>query len=65
MIFTDLELLLKTCHILQKLSLENCALNDKVCKEIAKNDKLTVLNMSQCVGLNESSAKEILTKCEK
>lgn len=61
----DLKLLLKTCHILQKLSLENCEIDESVCKEIAKNDKLTVLNMSQCVGLNEAGAKEILSKCDK
>lgn len=63
--FTDLESLLGTCRLLQKLSLENCEVNENICQEIAYSDRLTVLNMSQCEGLNETGIEVILTSCKR
>lgn len=43
--------LLGTCRLLKKLSLEQVPLNLAVCKEIAENRKLEVLNVSMCEGI--------------
>ncbi|KAK7603508.1 hypothetical protein V9T40_003507 [Parthenolecanium corni] len=61
----ELEILLRTCHNLVKLSLEFVGLSEGVCKEISKNSKLSVLNLAQAGNLNDTSLKIILTNCLK
>ncbi|XP_031620766.1 S-phase kinase-associated protein 2 [Contarinia nasturtii] len=48
------------CRQLRKLSLEHVPVNDAVCKAIAQNRKLEVLNLSMCTGINPYGVKKIL-----
>lgn len=45
--------LLKTCLLLKKLSLEHVPVDIHVCREIAHNKDLEVLNLSMCEGLDQ------------
>ena len=51
---TGLEELLSSCHYLRKLSLENCPLNNGVCRAIGQNRGLEVLDLAMCTGLTET-----------
>lgn len=46
--------LLATCRQLVKLSLEAVPLDDSVCREVANNRNLEVLNLAMCEGLTAS-----------
>lgn len=52
---TSLAQLLRTCRSLKKLSLEHVTVDINVCKEIAQNKDLEVLNLGMCRGLNQDS----------
>lgn len=51
--------LLTHCVRLKKLSLEQMPLNDAVCKELANNKQLEVLNLAMCTGLSRYGVKKI------
>ncbi|XP_049762937.1 S-phase kinase-associated protein 2 [Schistocerca cancellata] len=57
--------LLSACHLLRKLSLENCFLNADCCAAIGENSGLEVLNMSGCEGVNERGITSIITGCSR
>lgn len=48
---TSLAQLLSTCRLLKKLSLEQLKIDTNVCKEVAENKDLEVLNLAMCEGL--------------
>lgn len=48
------------CHQLRKLSLEHVPVNDSVCKALAQNRKLTVLNLTMCTGLTPYGVRKLL-----
>jgi len=56
--------LLGTCHNLKKLSLESCTVDDTVCRSIAQNKNLSVLNMSVVKGITETGLNFILSNCQ-
>lgn len=47
----ELVVLLRTCRLLKKLSLEFVPVDEHVCLEISENDKIETLNMAMCEGL--------------
>ena len=49
-----LEHLLSQCQLLRKLSLENCPINDAICRFIGRNQNMEVLNLAMCQGLDEN-----------
>lgn len=51
------------CFRLKKLSLEACAVNAVVCKHLANNIHLEVLNLSNTRGLTEEGIQYILNSC--
>jgi F-box and leucine-rich repeat protein 1 (S-phase kinase-associated protein 2) len=59
---TSLAQLLSTCRILKKLSLEQLEVDVGVCKEVAENKSLEVLNLTMCVGLNEECIETLMVK---
>lgn len=59
---TSLAQLLSTCRILKKLSLEQLEVDISVCKEVAENKSLEVLNLTMCVGLNEECIETLMVK---
>ncbi|XP_013406968.1 S-phase kinase-associated protein 2 isoform X2 [Lingula anatina] len=60
-----LEELLGRCKSLRKLSLEHCALNDKICGYISENKLLEVLNLSMCQGITKDGLKAIGRQCQR
>lgn len=48
--------LLSTCRILRKLSLETVPIDISVCKQIAENKNLEVLNLAMCEGITTECA---------
>lgn len=48
------------CRQLRKLSLEHVPVNDAVCKALAQNRKLEVLNLAMSTGLTPYGIKKIL-----
>lgn len=53
--------LLTHCSRLKKLSLEQVTLNDAVCKELANNKQLEVLNLAMCTGLTRYGVKKLMS----
>lgn len=56
---TTLAQLFSKCHQLRKLSLEHVQLNDAVCKALAQNRKLTVLNLAMCNGITTYGIRKL------
>lgn len=52
--------LFSKCHQLRKLSLEHVQLNDAVCKALAQNRKLTVLNLAMCNGITTYGVRKLI-----
>lgn len=52
--------LFSKCRQLRKLSLEHVPVNDAVCKAIAQNRRLEVLNLAMCTGINPYGVKKIV-----
>lgn len=52
--------LFSKCRQLRKLSLEHVHLNDAVCKALAQNRKLEVLNLAMCTGLTTYGVRKLL-----
>jgi len=61
---TSLAQLLKTCHLLKKLSLEHVPVDINVCKEIADCRDLEVLNLAMCEGLNQDSVTILMANLQ-
>lgn len=53
--------LFSKCRQLRKLSLEHVPVNDAVCKAIAQNRKLEVLNLAMSSGITPYGVKKLLT----
>ncbi|XP_052102634.1 S-phase kinase-associated protein 2-like [Mytilus californianus] len=58
-----LQELLSVCTHLKKLSLEHCPLNDEICRYIAENKNLEVINMSMCQGITVNGLMPICNNC--
>lgn len=52
--------LFSRCRQLKKLSLEHVPLNDSVCKALAQNRKMEVLNLAMCTGLTSYGVRKLL-----
>lgn len=52
--------LLSHCRYLKKLSLEHVPINDQVCKQIAANKHLEVLNLAMTNGITHYGARKML-----
>lgn len=52
--------LFSKCAQLRKLSLEHLTLNDSVCKALAQNRKLNVLNLTMCTGITAYGIRKLL-----
>lgn len=52
--------LFSKCRQLRKLSLEHVHVNDAVCKTLAQNRKLEVLNLAMCTGLTTYGVRKLL-----
>lgn len=52
--------LFSKCKLLKKLSLEHVPINDQVCKELAANKHLEVLNLSMSSGITNYGAKKLI-----
>lgn len=61
---TSLAQLLSTCRLLKKLSLEQLKIDVHVCKEVAENKDLEVLNLAMCEGLEIDGLKILMTKLQ-
>lgn len=48
----DLKLLLSRCRQLKKISLEHVPIDIDICKELACNKNLEVLNLTMCEGID-------------
>lgn len=57
--------LLSRCKDLRKLSLEHVPINDGVCKEIANNKYLEVLNVAMSRGITRYACKKLLGSLKK
>lgn len=55
---------LSTCRSLKKLSLEAVPISSDVCREIAQNKSLEVLNLAMCEGLNKEGVMLITTNLQ-
>lgn len=65
-ISTDaLVLLFSKCRQLRKLSLEHVPVNDAVCKALAQNRKLEVLNLTMCTGLTTHGTRKLLNSLKR
>ncbi|KAI0230577.1 S-phase kinase-associated protein 2 [Lamellibrachia satsuma] len=60
-----LEELFSPCHLLRKLSLENCQLNTNVCRYIGQNSNLEVLNLCMCSGISENGLVPICNNLQR
>lgn len=61
---TSLAQLLSTCRLLKKLSLEQLKIDVHVCKEVAENKDLEVLNLAMCEGLEIDGLKILMTELQ-
>lgn len=52
--------LFSRCTRLKKLSLEHVPLNDAVCKELANNKQLEVLNLAMCTGITRYGIRKLM-----
>lgn len=52
--------LFSKCRQLRKLSLEHVPINDAVCKALALNRKLEVLNLAMCTGITTYGIRKLL-----
>lgn len=52
--------LFSKCRQLRKLSLEHVPVDDAVCKVLAQNRKLEVLNLAMCTGLTTYGTRKLL-----
>lgn len=52
--------LFSKCRQIRKLSLEHVPVNDAVCKAIAQNRKLEVLNLAMSTGITSYGIKKLL-----
>lgn len=57
--------LLSHCTRLKKISLEHVPLNDAVCKELANNRQLEVLNLAMCSGISRYGVRKILSSLKR
>lgn len=57
--------LFSKCRYIRKLSLENVPLNDAVCKTLAQNRKLEVLNIAMCTGLTAYGVRKLFGPLKK
>lgn len=53
--------LLSHCRHLKKLSLEHVPVSDQVCKQIAINKHLEVLNLAMTTGITRYGARKMLS----
>lgn len=53
--------LLSHCRHLKKLSLEHVSINDQICKQIANNKQLEVLNLAMSNGITRNGARKMLS----
>lgn len=53
--------LFSKCRQLRKLSLEHVPVNDAVCKALAQNRKLEVLNLAMCNGITTYGIRKLLS----
>lgn len=53
--------LLSRCTRLKKISLEHVPLNDAVCKELANNRHLEVLNLAMCSGITRYGMRKMMS----
>lgn len=56
----SLQKLLATCYSLKKLSLEFVPVDEDVCRELAHNAELEVLNLTMCQGLTREGIRVML-----
>ncbi len=61
----SLQKLLGTCHLLIKLALETCEVNERILMNISQNKKLDTLHMGSCWGITKRGMDAILTQCNK
>lgn len=57
--------LFSKCRYLRKLSLEHVPLNDGVCKALAQNRKLEVLNLAMCSGFTAYGIRKLFGPLKK
>lgn len=48
------------CKQLKKLSVEHLELNDAVCKELANNKQMEVLNLAMCRGITSYGVRKMV-----
>lgn len=53
--------LFSKCRQLRKLSLEHVPVNDAVCKALAQNRKLEVLNLAMSTGITTYGIRKLLS----
>lgn len=56
--------LLAACRLLKKLSLEAVPVDANVCREIAQNKSLEVLNLAMCEGLTKTGVNSLITSLQ-
>lgn len=56
---TGLVELFSRCTRLKKLSLEHVPVNDAVCKQLANNKQLEVLNLAMCTGITRYGVRKL------
>lgn len=61
---TSLKQFLSVCRSLKKLSLEAVPVDVYVCREIAQNKALEVLNLTMCEGLNKSGITVLISSLQ-
>lgn len=47
------------CRQLKKMSLEHVEINDAVCKELANNKQMEVLNLAMCRGITAYGVRKL------
>lgn len=52
--------LFSRCRLLKKLSLEHVEVNEAVCKELANNKQMEVLNLAMCRGITAYGIRKIV-----
>lgn len=57
--------LFSKCRYIRKLSLENVPMNDAICKVLAQNRKLEVLNIAMCTGLTAYGVRKLFGPLKK
>ena len=62
---SSLAQLLGACRLLKKLSLEALPIDTNICREIAQNESLEVLNLTMCEGLNKTGVNALVISLQR